>query len=38
MAEVILPPSKGSLPHYHPEMEEVYYLLRKLCPGLDAGL
>jgi mannose-6-phosphate isomerase-like protein (cupin superfamily) len=28
LAEVILPPGKGSLPHYHPEVEEVYYLLQ----------
>jgi mannose-6-phosphate isomerase-like protein (cupin superfamily) len=27
MIEVILPPGKGSLLHYHPEVEEVYYLL-----------
>lgn len=27
LAEVVLPPGKGSLPHYHPEVEEVYYLL-----------
>jgi len=28
LAEVILPPGKGSLPHYHPGVEEVYYLLQ----------
>jgi mannose-6-phosphate isomerase-like protein (cupin superfamily) len=28
LAEVILPSGKGSLPHYHPEVEEVYYLLQ----------
>ena len=27
LAEAILLPGKGSLPHYHPEVEEVYYLL-----------
>lgn len=27
MAEAVLPPGKGSLPHYHPEVEEAYYLL-----------
>jgi mannose-6-phosphate isomerase-like protein (cupin superfamily) len=28
LAEVVLPPGKESLPHYHPEVEEVYYLLQ----------
>ena len=28
LAEVVLPPGKGSLPHYHPKVEEVYYLLQ----------
>ena len=28
LAEAVLPPGKGSLPHYHPEVEEVYYLLQ----------
>ena len=28
LAEVVLPPGKASVPHYHPEVEEVYYLLQ----------
>lgn len=28
VAYVILPPGKSSLPHFHPEAEESYYLLK----------
>lgn len=30
VAHVVLPPGKSSLPHYHPEAEESYYILAGL--------
>jgi len=28
LAEATLPPGRATAPHYHPETEEIYYLLR----------
>ena len=27
LAQIVIPPGKGSLKHYHPEAEESYYIL-----------